>query len=73
MDDLDIAVIRKEFQYNYDYYVQKKKKTEERRKNRWKDRNSWQGIFIYKKESNKNFRTEQVTDIKNWIGDLPDD
>lgn len=34
MDDLDIAVIRKEFQYNYDYYVQKKKKTEERRKNR---------------------------------------
>lgn len=26
MDDLDIAVIRKEFQYNYDYYVQKKKK-----------------------------------------------
>lgn len=25
MDDLDIAVIRKEFQYNYDYYVQKKK------------------------------------------------
>lgn len=51
----------------------KKKKTEERRKNRWKDRNSWQGIFIYKKESNKNFRTEQVTDIKNWIGDLPDD